>query len=124
MQVYKLAMRRSILAQLVDRLRARHDVDFPKGTQAIDRISIHEIDSLLYFRRDARLDELRGALTRLDNGTFGKCIGCKSRISWPVLLRDPGIRVCPDCDHEIRNPALEASVSAYPSLETTSFAGL
>jgi RNA polymerase-binding transcription factor DksA len=124
MQVYKRVMRHSILALLVERLRASYDLEFPEGTQAIDRISIYEIDALLYFRNDAKLNELRGALTRLDNGTFGICIGCKNRIDWSLLLRDPGRRVCPDCDNEFRTPILDVSVSAYLNRESTLFAEL
>jgi RNA polymerase-binding transcription factor DksA len=123
MQVYKLVMRRSILALLVDRLRASADLEFPEGTRAFDRISTFEIGALFYVRSDPALDELRGALTRLENGTFGICNKCKSRIGWSLLLRDPRKRVCPDCEDEIKKPILEATGSAYPSLESTSFSG-
>jgi RNA polymerase-binding transcription factor DksA len=116
MKVYRLVMRRSILALLIDRLKASHDLEFPDGGNAIDGISNYEIEALLSLRSDPRLDELRGALTRLENRTFGMCIGCRTRIDWQLLLRDPCRRVCPDCENEIWNPSMPASVSEYPSL--------
>jgi RNA polymerase-binding transcription factor DksA len=124
-QVDKLVMRRSIVGLLVERLNASYDLDleFPDGNQAIDRISNQEIDALLSFRSDPKLDELRTALTRFDNGTFGICIGCKNRIDWSLLLCDPGRRICPNCEDEFRNPVPDASVSAYPNLESN-FAAL
>jgi RNA polymerase-binding transcription factor DksA len=117
MKVYRLVMRRSIVALIIDRLKASHDIEFPEGSNAIDGISNYGIEALLSLRSDPRLDELRGALTRLDNRTFGICIGCRTRIDWQLLLPDPCRRVCPDCENTIRNPAMDASVSEYPSLE-------
>lgn len=106
MQIYKLALRRSIIALLIDRLSATLDLDFPDGTRAVDGISMYEIDAVLSFMSDRKLDELRDALTRLDVGTFGKCVRCKSRIDWSLLLRDPVRRFCPDCDVMTRNPGM------------------
>jgi RNA polymerase-binding transcription factor DksA len=106
-------MRRSIVGYLVERLNAAYDLDleFPDGNQAIDGISNQEIDALLSFRSDSKLDELRAALTRFDNGTFGICIGCKNRMDWSLLLCDPGRRVCPNCEDDFRIPLPEASLS-------------
>ena len=116
MKIYRLVMRRSILALLIDRLKESHDLEFPEGSNAIDGISNYEIEALLSLRSDPRLDELRGALTRLENRTFGICIGCRTRIDWQLLLRDPCKRVCPDCETDIRIPSMDASVSEYPNL--------
>jgi RNA polymerase-binding transcription factor DksA len=119
MKVYRLVMRRTIVALLVDRLKASHDLEFPSGTHALDGISNYEIEALLSVRNDPQIDELRGALDRLDNRTFGICIGCRTRIDWSLLLRDPCRRVCPDCEHEFRNPVPDTSVSDYPNQERT-----
>lgn len=119
MKVYRLVMRRTIVALLVDRLKASHDLEFPSGAHALDGISNYEIETLLSVRSDSQIDELRGALDRLDNRTFGICIGCKSRIDWSLLLRDPRRRVCPDCEDEFRNPVPDTSVSDYPNQERT-----
>lgn len=121
MRAYKIVMRRSILTLLVDQLKASCDLDFPEGTKATDVITNREIDALLSFRSDPKLDELRGALTRLDNGTFGICIGCKNRIDRPLLFRDPGMRICPDCEERFRNPIPDASLSDSLNSESNFF---
>jgi RNA polymerase-binding transcription factor DksA len=117
MKAYKVVMRRSILTLLVDHLRVSCDLDFPEGSGVIDVITNSEIDALLSFRSDPKLDELRGALTRLDNGTFGICIGCKNRIDRSFLVREPDKRLCPDCEQRFRNPILDASLSALLTSE-------
>jgi RNA polymerase-binding transcription factor DksA len=110
MREYKFVMRRSILTLLVDQLKASCDLDFPHGTNVIDVITNSEIDALLSFSSDPKLDELREALTRLESGTFGICIGCKNWIDRPLLFRDPGMRICPDCEKRFRNPIPDASL--------------
>ena len=122
MKVYRLVMRRSIVALLVERLKASHDLDLPRGTHALDGITDYEIEALLSVRSDPQIDELRRALERLDNRAFGICIGCKSRIDWSALLQDPCRRVCPDCEVEFRNPAPDTSVTDYPNQERAFFA--
>ena len=116
-KVYRLVMRRSIVALLVDRLRASHELEFPSGTHALDGISNYEIEELLSIRNDPRIDELRGALLRLDHRTFGACTRCKNRIGWSLLLRDPCRRVCPDCESAFSNPVPDTSESDYPEQE-------
>lgn len=122
MKVYRVVMRRSIVALLVDRLKESHDLEFPSGSHALDEISNYEIEALLSIRSDPQIDELRRAFDRLDNCTFGICIGCKRRIDWSLLLRDPCRRVCPDCEVEFRNPAPDTSVTDYPNQERAFFA--
>jgi RNA polymerase-binding transcription factor DksA len=119
MQIYKLAMQRSILARLVDCLKASNDLDFPKWPRTIDRISIHEIEALLCYRSTPRIEELRGALTRLRRGTFGICPVCRNRIEWSLLFRDPGVRACPGCSgHEswaaVRSSGIPSSLPMEP----------
>ena len=119
MKVYRVVMRRLIVSLLVDRLKVSHDLEFPAGTHAIDGITDYEIEALLSVRNDPKIDELRGALVRLENRTFGICIGCRSRIGWSLLLRDPCRRVCSDCENQLRIPIPNTSVSDYPNQERT-----
>ena len=122
MKVYRHVMRRSIVALLVERLKASHDLEFSSGTHALDGITDYEIEALLSVRSDPQIDELRRALERLDNRAFGICIGCKSRIDWSALLQDPCRRVCPDCEVAFKHPAPDTSVSDYSNQERTFFA--
>jgi hypothetical protein len=115
MKVYRLAMRRSIMALMVDRLRDCFNIELPGGIRSIDGFSSHEISSLLSLGSDPKLEELSSALARLEKGTFGKCTGCKTWIGWSLLLRDPARRVCPECEHQPGSHAHEFSESAGPA---------
>ena len=119
MKVYRLVLRRSIIALLVDRLKECCDIELPGGARSIDGFSNNELGSLLSLGSDPRLDELSGALDRLQDGTFGKCSACKSRIGWSLLLRDPARSVCPDCERHSSSPVHEVSESVYPEFERT-----
>ena len=121
MHADKYAMRRSILSLLLDRLRGTYELELHDLTQGIGDPSMYELDALLSFRSDSKLEELRGALTRLDNDKFGICIGCKNRFDWSLLLSDPARRVCPGCEGELWKPSPDASVVGNPGLGSTFF---
>lgn len=70
-----------------------------------------EIDGILAFKSDSRLDELRGALERLENGTYGTCIGCKRQIRQADLDKDLTRRVCDRCEREFINRLVETHAS-------------
>jgi RNA polymerase-binding transcription factor DksA len=69
------------------------------------RLNLHQIDALLAFKSDPKLDELRAALDRLEHGTYGVCITCKHPISREILQRDPGRRICPHCEQGFNHGA-------------------
>ena len=121
MQADTYAMRRSILFLLLDRLRRAYELELHDLAQGIDDLSMYELNALLSFRSDPKLEELRGALTRLDNGEFGICIRCKNRIDLSVLLSDPGRRVCPGCEGELSRPIPKGSMAGKPGLGSTFF---
>jgi RNA polymerase-binding transcription factor DksA len=82
---------------------------------------MYELNALLAFRSDSKLEELRCALTRLDNDRFGICIGCKTLIEGSLLLNDPGRRICLRCEGELSKPVRDASVVGNPGLGSTFF---
>jgi RNA polymerase-binding transcription factor DksA len=77
-----------------------------------ERVSLHEIDALLAFKSDPHLDELRGALERIDDGSYGVCIGCKTEIDQRLLNEEPARRICAKCEREY-NRALSVSMEAH-----------
>ena len=115
MKVYRLVMRRSIMYLMIERLRQCYDLELPEVSHLINGLSHHEFGALLSLGSDPTLDRLRGALGRLDNGTFGRCLECNTRIGWPLLLRDPVRRVCAGCAEESWNSIPGAPLSAYPN---------
>jgi RNA polymerase-binding transcription factor DksA len=52
-------------------------------------LSVDEVDRLL--------DEVEGALSRLDDGTYGTCAACGEPIDDAVLAASPTARTCQDC---------------------------
>ncbi len=94
-------MRRAVLDKLFDHLEESYGIDWTRESFVDDQLSLHQIDAILAFKSDPTLDELRGALDRIEAGTFGECISCKQVISQDVLDSDPTRRVCSGCEVEI-----------------------
>lgn len=91
-------LRRVILSQLYDHLVDEYSVPWPRDPFVSGRMTQHEIDAALAFKSDPCLDELRNALGRLEEGTYGICICCKGRIALDALVLNPAQRVCPACE--------------------------
>ncbi len=100
MKKSKRVMRRAILCRLFDHLEECYGIDCTRDTFVKGQHSLPQIDAMLSFKSDPRLDELRSALGRLENGTYGICIGCKLEIRQEILDADPGRRLCPSCEKE------------------------
>jgi len=94
------AMRRVVLHQLFDILEERYGIELDRAVFEADSVSLHEIDAALAFKSDPGLEELRGALDRIDDGSYGVCIGCKSPIDWRLLVEEPARRMCEKCEEE------------------------
>jgi RNA polymerase-binding transcription factor DksA len=112
MRKSKRSTRRTILIELLNHLKSQYDV---KLTPDLIREVINSnagVDALLSFRSDSRLDELRGALLRLESGTFGICIACREPIAQIQLDGDVTSRVCPSCESNFNHRRPEAKVAA------------
>jgi hypothetical protein len=92
------AMRSAILARLYDHLQENYSIAWSKELFRDGGLSVHDIDAVLSFKSDPRLDELRNALDRLEVGTFGVCISCKRDIAEDVLQSNPTQRICAECE--------------------------
>jgi RNA polymerase-binding transcription factor DksA len=103
MQEIKRTMRRAVLSKLFEHLREHYNIDWmpddPPDDPGNDRYDAHQIDAALAFRSDTVLNELRSALFRLEQGSFGVCINCKRPISEDILHVDPTQRFCQECEH-------------------------
>ena len=102
----KRVMRRLILSKLYEHLEDRCSIDYPRDTFISGDLTMHDLDALLAFKSDAHLDELRNALDRLEAGSFGICLSCKSLISQEVLNEDPAQRVCDTCEQKFVHVAV------------------
>ncbi|MBI5473077.1 MAG: hypothetical protein HY961_12105 [Ignavibacteriae bacterium] len=97
----KRVVRRLILSKLYDLLADQYSIMYPREPFVGGDLSVHELDALLAFRSDPRLEELRQALDRLENGTYGICLSCKSAISHDELDTDPAQRLCSTCEQKL-----------------------
>ena len=63
----------------------------PSGVEPrpVSELSIDEVDLLL--------DEVEGALSRLDDGTYGTCAACGGTIDDALLAWSPTARTCESC---------------------------
>ena len=100
MKIPASAMRGAVLSRMCDLLEQTYGIQLNREEFTGERASLHAIDAVLSFKSDPRLDELRGALDRIEDGTFGVCIGCKKLISQPLLTREPARRMCEECERK------------------------
>jgi len=106
------AMRRAVLLRLFSHLKPHFNFELPENVDSLGAISDQEIDALLSFRSDYELDELRGALTRIENGTYGICLSCKRLLRQALLDREPTRRLCPECELQFQAQLKESYLSA------------
>jgi len=101
-------IRRVILSRLYDHLLEQYFVPWPREPFVAGTVTEHEVDAVLAFKSDVRLDELRTALDRLDHGTYGVCISCKGRIPLESLVLNPAQRLCATCEQLLAGSELQA----------------
>jgi RNA polymerase-binding transcription factor DksA len=98
MKKSRRVMRRAILSSLYAHLQDAYGVELAEDSFVHGQISIQDVDALLAFKSDPRIDELRGALDRLERGVFGQCLACKQTIDQELLSTDPTHRLCATCE--------------------------
>jgi len=112
MKKSKRATRRVILSSMYDHLSETYEVYWSREDFVDGQHSMHEIDAFLAFRGDPILGELRSALDRLEDGTYGRCISCKRMISQDVLDADPIRRVCLECERHFNTIIVQPYMTA------------
>ncbi|MDH3252255.1 MAG: hypothetical protein OEM41_05640 [Ignavibacteria bacterium] len=97
MKKSKRVMRKKILRSLFLHLVETYDIGINED-RFIDELSLNQIDALLAFKSDLRIEELRCALDRLEEGIYGNCVLCKRQINHEYLESDPARRYCEQCE--------------------------
>lgn len=100
MKKSKRLIRRQILSRMYDFLQDQYAIFYPRETFLNGELPIHDLDALLAFKSDSHLEELRHALDRLEDGSYGICISCKAAIKQEMLDRDPVQRICAECEQK------------------------
>ena len=99
----------AILCALFEHVHETYGIDLSREIFADGNLSLHQLDALLAFKSDARVEELRCALERLDEGMYGDCLRCHRTIGNELLDEDPARRVCTDCEEEFSHSELHES---------------
>jgi len=112
----KRSIRRVIVLELLNHVKSAYDYELPEEDVRTMMYSDAGIEALLSFRSDSRLDDLRGALQRLEAGTFGLCIACKTPIARIHLEGNITRRICPSCEAGLSHRRLAAGGTGVPAL--------
>ncbi|HEX7572904.1 MAG TPA: hypothetical protein VF514_07405 [Bacteroidota bacterium] len=119
MRKSKRSIRRTILVALLRHLKSVYEFELTPDAVRELIYSNAGIDALLSFRSDSRLDDLQGALLRLESGTFGICINCKQSIARTQIDDDVTKRVCPSCEAHFNHRWKETDVLALSLQKST-----
>ncbi len=82
------------------------------GEDAMHRSAVDAVDGLL--------DEVELALSRLDDGTYGRCETCGEPIAEGRLAEDPIARTCGTCESPSVHPVAAGVASGEGSVEGVS----
>lgn len=104
--------RQVILGRLYTHLDECYSITLSDAFPTEDRVSLNQIDAILAFKSDTQLDELRAALERLEEGTFGFCLSCKEQIDTDLMDADPTRRMCEQCERVYSHVVLKYQDSA------------
>jgi hypothetical protein len=66
---------------------------------SIESITVSTAERFMTFRVAPWCEEFRGAVRRIEQGTYGKCCLCQARISQKRLNAFPLVRFCGRCEH-------------------------
>jgi hypothetical protein len=113
MMINVKSMRKAVLSEIFDHLVRTYGIELRRDEFTGGMLSSQEIEGILSFKSDPHLDELHDALRRIEQGTYGVCLGCKHEIGEAVLQKDPSSRMCSVCDHEYSKPVTHMSVAQF-----------
>ena len=106
-----VTFRRVVLEKMFDLLDRSYGIDMSREEFVGGALSHHELDAILSFKSDPQLEELHGALGRITDGTYGRCISCKGMIKAETLAADPARRMCAACEQELNRMPVHAGLS-------------
>lgn len=90
--------------ELVSLLRRREGIAIEKAADALDEVRLAADRELLIHtldRESLRLREVRAALARIEEGTYGVCLGCEQPIPKKRLDAVPWAAYCVRCQEAV-----------------------
>lgn len=94
------AVRQKLIAQLMEEA---HPI--PAGWEGTpeEAVSLKAIDRMMAFRSHPLFHEIRAALERMEDGTYGQCTLCRDAIPKESLINLPTVRFCHRCGERLQN---------------------
>jgi len=80
----------------------------PDENELASRVAEQNLNNVLYNRLCRRMEELRGAMRRLDDNDYGVCAACGATIDLLRLLAMPTVTLCVLCQEDLEDRALRA----------------
>jgi len=106
-------------AELVQSLRKRNDIAIEKSPDQIDELQHAASLALVIQNLDREhnlLRDVKSALLRIDDGSFGTCIQCEWPISPKRLAAVPWAPLCIECQEAADRDQYEAAESPIGTL--------
>ena len=75
---------------------ARLDDNADEGTEAAEQFG-HDQSEAMRSQTNGMLARVRGAMARIEEGTYGQCVKCKAMIDTDRLGIDPTAELCIKC---------------------------
>ena len=97
-------------AELTGSLRNRDEIAIEKAPDAIDEVQLageRELAIRTLARDSAMLRQLRGALARVADGSFGVCLHCEEDISPKRVTAVPWAAFCIRCQERVDRHEIE-----------------
>ncbi len=109
---------RSALSKAEDRLRQLNATDVSQADETLTNCDFEYLSNA-YNRQRERLKSIVESLERIDEGTFGMCVGCGKPIGQKRLKVMPSARYCLSCQEELEQDACRPILSVNSSLVST-----
>jgi DnaK suppressor protein len=87
------------LAEFKKRLIGQHDAVSGEISAHSDRDTLahSEVENAIVGSNDRLLDKIEFALKRIDDGSYGTCLGCDAEIAEARLEAKPAVSLCTSC---------------------------
>ena len=107
-------------AELVEGPRRRTDIAIERSPDQMDEVqhaAEREVAIQNLDRESDMLRDVRAALGRIHDGTFGTCLHCESAIASKRLVAMPWASFCIECKNDASGDEFERAESPAESLE-------
>jgi DnaK suppressor protein len=103
----RLQAEHALQVELLARPRPSHEQQATTGQGETDHVNIdmeRQLAALLDAHAEQAIEEIAAALARIEDGTYGTCARCATRIDAERLSALPRVKFCIDCQRVCERP--------------------